>query len=104
MPDIVEEVIALRREKAELLARLEEPRAGIGYPTAIAAAHQASAAVQMLLLAATEQDLVPYDQVLTALCDAARLVIGIEDRSDDNQLLGALTKWLEENGAEVLDV
>jgi hypothetical protein len=75
-----------------------------GYSTAIAAAHQASAAVQLLLRAATEEDLVPYDQVLTALCDAGRLVISVEGRADDNQLLGALKKWLDENGVELLDV
>jgi hypothetical protein len=74
-----------------------------GYPTAIAAAHQATAGAQLLLRAATEEDLLPYDQVLTALCDAARLVIAIENRSDDNQLLGALAKWLDENGVDLLD-
>jgi hypothetical protein len=63
---------------------------------ALAAAEGAGEAVHMILLAIREEDAIPRD-ALERLVDAAHLLIGcIGDPREDNQLDGALVKWLSE--------
>lgn len=71
-----------------------------GYPNAIRAAQAATAAAHMLLQAASEEDAIPLADVLTALCDSIVQANKIEHRAQDNQLVGAVEKWLEEEGVE----
>jgi hypothetical protein len=68
------------------------------YRKTLAAASSAANASHLMSLAALEADAPPRD-ALEQLADALKLAIeAFGDDREDNQLLGAVEKWLSEQG------
>lgn len=69
----------------------------------LAAASQAAEALAVLIECLRNDE--PIDAgALEKLADATRLVATLEDRHEDQQLIDALEKWLDEHGLSTMPV